>query len=92
VSDDLQGESPFDDDVVIWHLEDRDGLDTYRVTKGPTIIGEFTGRSIAATVFQTAVEHAQPGRLVWLNDDLGFRRLTLWRSGSEPKERDLKDF
>ena len=92
MSDDLQGESPTDADVIIWHLEDRDGLDTYRVTKGPTMIGEFTGRSIAATVFQTAVEHAQPGRLVWLKDNLGFRRLKPWRSESELNDRDLEGF
>jgi hypothetical protein len=89
---DPQDEAPIDDDVIIWHLEDRDGLDTYRLTKGPTMLGEFTGRSIGATVFQTAVEHAEPGRLVWLNDDLGFRRLKLWRSGSEPEDPDLKGF
>lgn len=42
-------ESPTDDDVIIWHLDEREGLDTYRITKGPTVIGEFTGRSISTT-------------------------------------------
>jgi hypothetical protein len=36
---------PDDDDVVIWYVEERNGLDVYRVTKGPTVIGEYTGRS-----------------------------------------------
>lgn len=66
---------PDDDDVIIWHLEDRDDLDVYRVTKGSTVLGEFTGRSIGSSVFRMAVEHAQPGRAVWLRDDLPFRRL-----------------
>jgi hypothetical protein len=26
-------------------------------------------------VYQAAVEHAEPGRAVWLRDELGFRRL-----------------
>jgi hypothetical protein len=66
---------PDDDDVVIWYVEERDGLDVYRVTKGPTVIGEYTGRSIGSSVFQVAVEHVAPGRVVWLKDDLRFRRL-----------------
>jgi hypothetical protein len=33
VSEDLESELPDDDDVVIWHLQDRDGLEVYRVTK-----------------------------------------------------------
>ena len=68
-------ELPADDDVVIWHLEDRDALDVYRVTKGSLVIGEFTGRSIGSTVFHAAVEHAEPHRAVWLKDDRGFRPL-----------------
>ena len=37
-----EADLPDDDDVVIWHVEERDGLDVYRVTKGPTVIGEYT--------------------------------------------------
>ena len=66
---------PDDDDVIIWHLEERDGLDVYRVTKGTTVVGEFTGRSIGSSVFQTAVEHAGRGRAVWLKDERPFRRV-----------------
>ena len=66
---------PDDNDVIIWHLEERDGLDVYRVTKGATVLGEFTGRSIGSSVFHKAVEHAEPGRAVWLKDELPFRRL-----------------
>jgi hypothetical protein len=66
---------PADDDVIIWHLPDRDELDVYRVTKGGVILGEFTGRSIGPTVFQAAVQHSEPGRAVWLKDDRPFRRL-----------------
>ena len=66
---------PDDDDVIIWQLDERDGLDVYRVTKGEKVLGEFTGRSIGSVAFQTAVEHAEPGRAVWLRDDLWFRRL-----------------
>ena len=73
--EDLERELPDDDDVIIWHLEERDGLDVYRVTKGEATLGEFTGRSIGATVFQKAVEHAEPGRAVWLKDERRFRRL-----------------
>lgn len=73
--DEPENELPDDDDVIIWHLDDRDDLDVYRVTKGSTVLGEFTGRSIGATVFQSAVEHSQPGRTVWLKDDRPFRRL-----------------
>ena len=62
-------------DVVIWQLEERDGLDVYRVTKGTEILGEFTGRSISSLVFQKAVAHTEPGRAVWLKDDLSLRRL-----------------
>jgi hypothetical protein len=75
VLEDLESELPDDDDVIIWHLQDRDDLDVYRVTKGPTVLGEFTGRSIGSAVFQVAVEHAEPGRAVWLKDELRFRRL-----------------
>jgi GNAT superfamily N-acetyltransferase len=71
----FEGELPDEHDVIIWHLEDRDDLDVYRVTKGSTVLGEFTGRSIGTAVFQAAVEHAEPGRAVWLKDDLRFRRL-----------------
>ena len=75
VAEDPERELPDEDDVIIWQLEERDGLDVYRVTKGKTIVGEFTGRSIGATVFQKAVEHAQRGRSVWLRDERWFRRL-----------------
>ena len=50
---------PDDDDVIIWQLDERDGLDVYRVTKGDTVLGEFTGRSIGSAVFQRAVEHVE---------------------------------
>ena len=73
--DDQTSELPDDDDVIIWHLPDRDDLDAYRVTRGKTVLGEFTGRSIGSAVFQAAAEHAQPGRAVWLKDDRQFRRL-----------------
>ena len=66
---------PDDDDVIIWQLEERNGLDVYQVTKGDKLLGEFTGRSIGSVVFQKAVEHVEPGRVVWLRDDLWFRRL-----------------
>ena len=72
---DLESELPGDDDVVVWHLLDRDDLDVYRVTKGSTVLGDFTGRSIGSAVFQAAVKHSEPGRLVWLKDERGFRRL-----------------
>ncbi len=75
MSGDLESELPDDDEVVIWHLLDRDDLDVYRVTKGSTTLGDFTGRSIGPAVFQAAVEHSEPGRPVWLKDDRGFRRL-----------------
>lgn len=68
-------EVPKDDDVVIWQLDERDGLDVYRVTKGSTVLGEFTGRSIGAAVFRAALEHTDPGRAVWLKDERPFRRL-----------------
>jgi len=75
MAEDSGRDSPDDDDVVIWHLEERDGLDVYRITKGATVVGEFTGRSIGSSVFQTAVEHTGPGRAVWLKDERPFRRL-----------------
>jgi hypothetical protein len=68
-------DQPDDEDVVITYVGERDGLDVYRVTKGPTVIGEYSGRSISSTVFRVAVEHAVPGRAVWLKDDLRLRRL-----------------
>ena len=75
MSEDSQRELPDDDDVIIWYVQERDGLDVYRVTKGSTVIGEFTGRSIGSSVFQAAVQHADPGRAVWLKDERPFRRL-----------------
>lgn len=80
MAEDPKSELPTGDDVIIWHLEERDDLDVYRVTRGSTMLGEFTGRSIGSTVFQAAVEHAQPGRAVWLKDDRPFRRLRPGRS------------
>jgi hypothetical protein len=68
-------DEPNTNDVVIWYLEERDGLDVYRVTKGPVTVGEFTGRSIGSSVFQAAFEHADNGLAVWLKDERGFRRL-----------------
>jgi len=76
VSDDSRSDVPAATDVVIWYVEERDGLDVYRVTKGTVTVGEFTGRSIGSSVFQAAFEHADPGAAVWLKDELGFRRLT----------------
>jgi len=75
VPEDPESDVPDDDDVIIWHLQDRDDLDVYRVTKGSTVLGEFTGRSIGSVVFQAAVEHTEPGRSVWLSDERPFRRL-----------------
>jgi hypothetical protein len=75
VTEDPASELPGDDDVIIWHLPDRDDLDVYRVTKGSMVVGEFTGRSIGSAVFQAAVEHAEPGHAVWLKDERRFRRL-----------------
>jgi hypothetical protein len=75
VSEDPETELPDDEDVIIWHLQDRDDLDVYRVTKGSTVLGEFTGRSIGSAVFHAAVEHTEPGRAVWLKDERPFRRL-----------------
>lgn len=75
MSEDPESELPDDDDVIIWHLQDRDDLDVYCVTKGSTVLGEFTGRSIGSAVFQAAVEHTEPRRAVWLKDDRRFRRL-----------------
>ena len=75
MSEDADLNRPADDDVIIWHLEDRDDLDVYRITKGSTVVGEFTGRSIGAAVFRAALDHCEPGRAVWLKDDLPFRRL-----------------
>jgi hypothetical protein len=75
MAEDPEIDLPDEDDVIIWQLQDRDGLDVYRVSKGSTILGEFTGRSIGSTVFQAALEHAEPGRAVWLKDERRFRRL-----------------
>jgi hypothetical protein len=75
VSEDPERELPDNDDVIIWHLQDRDDLDVYRVTRGSTVLGEFTGRSIGSAVFHAAVEHSAPGRAVWLRDERRFRRL-----------------
>jgi hypothetical protein len=75
MAEDPDVELPDENDVIIWQLQDRDGLDVYRVTKGSTILGEFTGRSIGSTVFQAALDHAEPGRAVWLKDERRFRRL-----------------
>jgi hypothetical protein len=77
-------EQPDDDDVVIWHLPERDELDVYRVTKGSKIIGEFTGRSVGSSVFRAAMEQAEPGRAVWLKDERGFRRLSLYAPLVDP--------
>jgi hypothetical protein len=71
----VPGDGPDNDDVVISYVEQRDDLDVYRVTKGSTVIGEFTGRSIGSSVFKVAVEHAGSRRAVWLKDELRLRRL-----------------
>ncbi len=70
-----ESELPDDGDVIIWHLGERNDMDVYRVTKGTTIVGEFTGRSIGSSVLHAAVEHVEPGRAVWLKDELSVRRL-----------------
>ena len=75
MSEDSTNDSPTANDVVIWYLEERDGLDVYRVTKAAVTVGEFTGRSIGSSVFQAAFEHADTGLAVWLKDERGFRRL-----------------
>ena len=75
VPEDLERELPDNDDVVIWHLQEQNGLDVYRVTKGLTVLDNFTGRSIGSSVFQAALEHIEPGHSVWLKDEMGFRRL-----------------
>ena len=75
MSDDSTNDLPGANDVVIWYLEERDGLDVYRVTKGTVTLGEFTGRSVGSSVFQAAFEHADTGLAVWLKDERGFRRL-----------------
>ena len=75
MSDDSANDLPNANDVVIWYLEERDGLDVYRVTKGTVTVGEFTGRSIGSSVFQAACKHADTGLTVWLKDERGFRRL-----------------
>jgi len=85
--EDPTSERPDEDDVVIWHLSDRDDLDLYRVTKGSRVIGEFTGRSVGSAVFQAAIAQAEPGRTVWLKDDLGFRRLAPY----DPLVEDIPD-
>jgi hypothetical protein len=87
MSNDAGSELPdVDDDVIIWHLPDRDDFDVYRVTKGSLDLGEFTGRSVGSTVFQVAVGHAEPGRAVWLKDERGFRRLNPATRPSDPPE------
>jgi hypothetical protein len=70
-----QPEFPDDDDVIICHLGERDDMDVYRVIKGTTILGEFTGRSIGSSVLHAAIEHVEPGRAVWPRDELSVRRL-----------------
>ena len=82
MSDDYTNDLPDATDVVIWYLEERDGLDVYRVTKGTVTVGEFTGRSIGSAVFQAAFDHADSGRAVWLKDERGFRRLN-WGDQSD---------
>lgn len=77
---------PDENDVIIWYVEERDGLDVYRVTKGRVVIGEYTGRSIGSLVFQAAVGHTDPGRSVWLKDERPFRRLNA--TGGKLRETD----
>jgi len=74
MSDDPPGERPDHNDVIIWHVEDRD-VDVYRIIKGATVLGEFTGRSIGSAVFHEAVMRTEPGRAVWLKDERSVRRL-----------------
>jgi hypothetical protein len=71
---DAQPDRPDEDDIIIWHVEDS-VTDVYRITKGAAVLGEFTGRSIGSTVFHEAAKHVEPGRAVWLKDDLSVRRL-----------------
>jgi hypothetical protein len=61
--------------MIMWHLPEHGELDVYRITRGSTLPGEYTGRSIGWAVFHAAVEHAEPARAVWLKDDRPFRRL-----------------
>jgi hypothetical protein len=68
-------------DVVIWPVQDHE-VDVYRLVRGTTVIGEFTGRSIGSRVFSEAVKHSGPGRAVWLKDELSVRRL------NEPERTD----
>ena len=62
-------------DIVICQLDERDGLDVYRLVRGDTVLGEFTGRGIGAVVLRAAAGHTRPGRSIWLRDELGVRRL-----------------
>ena len=73
--DNAKTDVPDDNDVVITYMDERDGLDVYRVTKGPTVIGEFIGLGIGSSVLHIAVEHAEPGRSVWVKDEDGVRRV-----------------
>lgn len=66
---------PDESDVIIWYVDERDGLDVYRVTQGSVVLGEYTGRSIGSLVFRAAFEHTRPGRSVWLKDERRFRRV-----------------
>ena len=70
-----QDDLPDENDVIIWYVEEREGLDVYRVTKGTVVMGEYTGRSIGSAVYRAAVEHTDLGRSVWLKDERQFRRL-----------------
>jgi hypothetical protein len=66
---------PDENDVIIWYVEERDGFDVYRVTKGTVVVGQYTGQSTGSSVFRAVVKHTDPGRSVWLKDERGFRRL-----------------
>jgi hypothetical protein len=82
VPDATENDLPDENDVIIWYVEERDGFDVYRVTKGAAVIGEYTGRSMGSSVFRAALEHTDPGRPVWLKDERPFRRLNM--AGDQP--------
>jgi len=59
MSENPLSDGPDDADVLIWNVQDHD-VDVYRVLRGTTVRGEFSGRSIGSTVFGEAVKHSEP--------------------------------